>query len=317
VIALSRCLTSASAAMVLVAFLWGGGFTASKAAVADVPPLAAGILRYGLALLILLPLYLRERRRIPPERYTRFTWKALVALGLTAVAGYNALYFWGLSLAPSSDSILLIPTTNPIWTTLIATLFIGERPGRRLSIGMIVAFAGMLLVLVGGYTGDFDRARLLGNGMFILAAIVFGASHVISRVVTRQISPIGATTMAGVIGTLALLPMAILEGGLPGLAAAPLAFWLNIAFVAFGVTAIGYVLFYRSVVRIGPGRTSFYTNLVPLFGLTLSAIFLAEYPTIIQLAGGAVMLGAIIWVSMERGTVTPSVPIITRAEHRS
>jgi drug/metabolite transporter (DMT)-like permease len=302
--------------MVLVAFLWGGGFTASKAAVADVPPLAAGILRYGLALLILVPLYLRERRRFPPERYTWFTWKALVALGLTAVAGYNALYFWGLSLAPSSDSILLIPTTNPIWTTLIATMFIGERPGRRLSIGMIVAFAGMLLVLVGGYTGDFDRARLLGNGMFILAAIVFGASHVVSRVVTRQISPIGATTMAGIIGTIALLPMVILEGGLSELQAAPVSFWLNIAFVAFGVTVVGYVLFYRSVRSIGPGRTSFYTNLVPLFGLTLSAVFLAEYPTIVQLAGGAVMLGAIIWVSMERSTIAAPVPIVPETERQ-
>jgi len=302
--------------MVLVAFLWGGGFTASKAAVADVPPLAAGILRYGLALLILVPLYLRERRHNSPERYTWFTWKALVALGLTAVAGYNALYFWGLSLAPSSDSILLIPITNPIWTTLIATMFIGERPGRRLSIGMVVAFAGMLLVLVGGYTGDFDRARLLGNGMFILAAIVFGASHVVSRVVTRQISPIGATTMAGIIGTIALLPMVILEGGLSELPAAPVSFWLNIAFVAFGVTVIGYVLFYRSVRSIGPGRTSFYTNLVPLFGLTLSAIFLAEYPTIVQLAGGGVMLGAIIWVSMERSTIAAPAPVIPETEHR-
>jgi drug/metabolite transporter (DMT)-like permease len=316
VTALRRHLTSASAAMVLVAFLWGGGFTASKAAVADVPPLAAGILRYGLALLILVPLYVRERRRFPPERYTWFTWKSLVALGLTAVAGYNALYFWGLSLAPSSDSILLIPTTNPIWTTLIATMFIGERPGRRLSIGMIVAFAGMLLVLVGGYTGDFDRARLLGNGMFILAAIVFGASHVVSRVVTRQISPIGATTMAGIIGTIALLPMVILEGGLSELQAAPVSFWLNIAFVAFGVTVVGYVLFYRSVRSIGPGRTSFYTNLVPLFGLTLSAVFLAEYPTIVQLAGGAVMLGAIIWVSMERSTIAAPVPIVPETERQ-
>jgi drug/metabolite transporter (DMT)-like permease len=293
--------------MVLVAFLWGGGFTASKAAVADVPPLASGLMRYALASIVLVPLYLRERRALPPERFTPNTVKALIALAATAVMGYNALYFWGLRMAPSSDSILLIPTTNPIWTALVATMFIGERPGSRLSIGMAVALAGMCLVLLGGYTGDFDQDRLIGNGLFVLAAIVFGTSHVISRVATRGITPMGATTISGVIGGLMLLPLAIIEGDLGSLASAPVGYWLNIGFVAFGVTALGYVLFYRSVTRIGPGRTSFYTNLVPIFGLTLSAIFLAEYPAVIQVAGGAIMLGAVLWVSLERGRVAPTV----------
>lgn len=300
-------ITPASVALLLVALLWGGGFTASKAAVGDVPPLASGLMRYVLASMVLVPLYLRERKRLPPERYTAFTWKALVALGATAVTGYNALYFLGLSHAPSSDSILLIPTTNPIWTTLVATLFIGERLGQRLFIGMAVALAGMSLVLLGGYTGDFSNERLLGNGLFILAAMVFGSSHVVGRVATRQISPLGATAISGVIGAILLLPLAILEGGLADLPAAPAAYWLNIGFVAFGVTAIGYVLWYRSVSRIGAGRTAFYTNLIPVFGLTLSAIFLDEYPTPLQIVGGVVMLGAVLWVTLER---PPAVPLV-------
>ncbi len=300
-----RRFTSASAALILVAFLWGGGFTASKAAVGDVPPLASALMRYVLASLVLVPLYLRQRRYLPGERYTPYTRKALVALGLTAVTGYNAFYFLGLSLAPSSDSILLIPTTNPIWTTLVATLFIGERPGQRLLTGMGVALGGMLLVLLGGYTGDFDNSRLLGNGLFILAAMIFGVSHVVGRVATRQISPIGATAISGVVGGIVLLPMAIVEGGLGDLVDAPATYWLNIAFVAFGVTAFGYVLWYRSVSRIGAGRTSFYTNLVPIFGLTLSAIFLHEYPSPIQILGGSVMLGAIVWVTLERTSTAP------------
>ena len=302
--------------MVLVAFLWGGGFTASKAAVADVPPLASGLMRYVLASAVLIPLYLRERRSLPPERCTPFTIKALIAMGATAVMGYNALYFWGLSLAPSSDSILLIPTTNPIWTALIATIFIGERPGSRLSIGMMVALAGMCLVLLGGYTGDFNQDRLIGNGLFVMAAIVFGASHVISRVATRGITPMGATTISGAIGGLMLLPMAVIEGGLGNLPSAPIGYWLNIGFVAFGVTALGYVLFYRSVTRIGPGRTSFYTNLVPVIGLTLSAIFLSEYPSVVQVVGGAIMLGAVLWVNLGRDRVAPMAVPATGRERR-
>lgn len=257
-------------------------------------------MRYALALLVLVPLYLRERRHTRPAPITRSTWIAVAALGFTAVTAYNGLYFGGLRLAPSSDSILLIPTTSPIWTAVIAALFIGESPGRRLKIGMLVVIAGMLMVLVGGNAGDLDRDRLLGNGLFIVGALVFGISHVISRVATRGISPIGATTLAGVIGGAALLPLAMLESGFGQLADAPLRYWLNMIFVAIGMTSLGYVLFYRSVVRIGPGPTAFYTNLVPIFGLTLSAIFLGEIPTPLQFVGGALMLGTVIWVTTQR-----------------
>lgn len=288
--------------LLLVAFLWGAGFTSSKVAVADVPPFTTGLIRYTLALLVLVPFYLRERRYTRPGPISRTTWIALVALGLTAVTAYNGFYFGGLRLAPSSDSILLIPTTSPIWTAVFAAAFIGERPGRRLRIGLIVVLAGMLMVLVGGNSTDLDRDRLLGNSLFVLGALVFGISHVISRVATRGISPIGATTLAGVIGGLAMLPMVLLESGFGYLADAPVRYWLNMVFVAIGTTAIGYVLFYRSVHRIGPGPTAFYTNLVPIFGLTLSAIFLGEVPTMLQFAGGALMLGTVIWVTTERRT---------------
>lgn len=291
-------LTTPGAALLLVAFLWGGGFTASKAAVGDVPALTNGLLRYVLASLVLVPLMLAGQQRVPRTAKLSWpTWRALIALALTAVVGYNVLFFVGLSYAPSSDSILLIPTTNPIWTSLIALAVVGERPTGRLLVGMLATLLGMCLVLIGGLEGGYTAERLLGNILFIAASIVFGFSHVIGRIVTRNVSPLEATTLAGVIGAGLLLPLALIEGGLSALRSAPPLYWFNIVFIAWGVTALGYVLWYRSVARIGAGRTSFYGNLVPIFGLSLSALLLAEYPTLVQLLGGAIMLGAVIWAT--------------------
>ena len=289
--------TSASAGLLLVAFLWGATFTTGKAAVHDIPALTTAMLRFGLATLVLLPIYARQRHGYDLLPRGVAAWRAIVLLGATAVFAYNALFFGGLRLAPSSDSILLIPTTNPIWTALFAALILGERVNQRLGVGMIVAFGGMVLVLLGGPSASFSGDRLLGNLMFIAAAIVFGLSHVIGRIATHHVSPLGATALAGVVGTLMLIPGAIIEGGVDDLASAPTGFWLAISFVAFGGTALGYVLWYRGVQELGAGNTSFYTNLVPIFGLTLSAIFLGEYPTWLQIVGGAVMLGAVVWVT--------------------
>jgi drug/metabolite transporter (DMT)-like permease len=287
--------TSASAGLLLVAFLWGATFATSKVAVGDIPPLVSATLRFGMASLALLPLYFRERRGLPLLPHTSPAWISLVLLAATAVFGYNALFFGGLSLAPSSDSILLIPTTNPIWTAIFAALILGERVTARLRIGMAVAIGGMALVLLGGPSASFGGDRLLGNVMFVGAAIVFGLSHVMARLATRHVTPLGATTIAGCIGTLMLLPGALIEGGFSDLFSAPTGFWLAISFVAFGGTALGYVLWYRGIRQLGAGSAGFYTNLVPIFGLTLSAVFLGEYPTALQVVGGLVMLGAVVW----------------------
>lgn len=284
--------------MVVVAFFWGAGFTSSKAAVSDVPPLVTATMRYALASLVLIPVLLREQRGGSLSSLPRRApWGALLTLALTAVVAYNVLYFVGLTYAPSSDSILLIPTTNPIWTIIFASLIVAERPGSRTLIGIGIALIGMALVLVGGFNGSLSGERFFGNVLFIVASIVFGLSHVMSRLTTRRISPIEATTLSGIIGgfTMAILALAI--NGFDSLLDAPPLYWFNIGLVAFGTTALGYVLFYRSIQRIGPGPTSFYTNLVPLVGLALSAIFLGEIPTPLQVMGGIIMLAAVIWAT--------------------
>lgn len=298
--------TTAGIGLFIVAFLWGAIFATGKAAVHDVPPFTVALLRFGIAALVLLPVYMRERRGQPLLPRTRSAWRALVLLGITAVAAYNALFFGGLSHAPSSDAILLVPTTSPVWTALFAALILGDRVTSPLRLGMLITIGGMALVLVGGSSGSFSGERLAGNVMFVAAALVFGLSHVVGRVATRHVSPLGATTIAGVIGSALLLPVAVAEGGLDDLLDAGIGFWLAVLFIAIAGTALAYVLWYQGIRQLGAGSASFFTNLVPIFALTLSAIFLDEYPTPLQLVGGAVMLGAVVWVTRR---VTAPVPV--------
>ncbi|MEZ4521435.1 MAG: DMT family transporter [Thermomicrobiales bacterium] len=300
-------ITSPAAMMLVVAFLWGAGFTSSKAAVSDVPPLVTGTMRYLLTSLVLVPLYLRGRTsQGEPVMPPRSILLPMAALALTAVVGYNVLYFIGLTLAPSSDAILLIPTTNPIWTMLFASVLIAERPPRRILMGVGIAVSGMSLILAGGYQGDISGDRLLGSGLFIVASIIFGFSHVMTRIVTRRINALEAMTVSGVAGGLVLAVAALAEGGYGELAGAPAMYWFNIGVVAFGTTAFGYVLFYRSISQVGPGIASFFINLVPIFGLVLSALFLSEIPTLLQVAGASVVVAAVVWATRPRRNRKPS-----------
>ncbi|RIK44476.1 MAG: hypothetical protein DCC58_08205 [Chloroflexi bacterium] len=295
--------------LLLVAFLWAATFTTGKAAVNDVPSLTVAALRFGMASLVLLPLYLRERREERPRRIPPAGWGALALLALTAIVLYNALYFEALSRAPSTDAILLIPTTNPMWTVVFAWLVLQERPSKRLTLAMGGSLCGMALVLIGSTGDGYDATRLTGGIMAVAAAAIFGSSHVVSRVAMRYVSPMGATALAGLLGSLALVPLAFVQGGVGSLVEAGVGFWAAMAFISLCGTALAYVLWYRGVRAIGAGRTAFYTNLVPLLALLLSGMFLGERPAPIQVLGGMVMLGAVIW-----GTRRPAARPVVATE---
>ena len=71
----------------------------------------------------------------------------MLALGATAVAGYNALFLYGLELAPASDGAIIVPGLAPVFSMLIAWPVLGERIGGRGMAGLLLAFAGVTAVI--------------------------------------------------------------------------------------------------------------------------------------------------------------------------
>ncbi len=90
-------------------------------------------------------------------------------MGLTAIAGYNVPFLYGLRLARASDGAIIVPGMAPILTALVAWPLLGERIGRSGATGLLVAAAGLLLVLTP--SSGQERARLLGDVLFFLGAI--------------------------------------------------------------------------------------------------------------------------------------------------
>jgi drug/metabolite transporter (DMT)-like permease len=288
----------------LVAVLWAGGFTASRVVVDHAPLFTIAAVRYLLATACLFALLLAlDQPRLPETKPSQRDWAAIVALALTAVVLYNVLFLLAISWAPSSDGLLLVPTTNPAWTVLFAFLLIGERPTQRLLLAIAVVFVGVSLVLIGGYDGALTGERFLGNLLFLAAAVVFGLSNVVGRVTIRAFSPLAATAWSSLIGGAVLIPLAAVQGGVQALLDAPSTFWVLIVFIAIGSNVVAYVLWYRSIALIGAGRTSFYTNLLPVFGLVFAMVFLGESPNPLQLLGGIVIAGAVVWSSRAPTTI--------------
>ena len=89
--------------------------------------------------------------------------------------------------------------------------------------------------------------------------------------------PLVATAYASLFGTVLLLPAAALEGSLlSGVHRLTVYGWISVLQLALLGTVVGFVWWYEGVERLGASRAAVFVNLVPLFGVLLSALILSE-----------------------------------------
>lgn len=286
-----------------MAICFGGTWVAGAVAVDAAPPFAIAAVRFGIASILLFAWAKLARRPLTPMQ--RRDWPLVIGLGLTAIAGYNWLFLTGLTLAPASDGAIIVPGLAPVFTALLAGALLAERVGTRGFIGLGVAVLGLLLVV--GPGGGTEGGRLLGDLMFLAGAACWGVYSVLARVASRRFSPVSTTLYGTAFGTLILIPLAVLEGGIGALAAAPPAAIAGMAYLAVFGTVGAFVLFNLGVARIGAARASAFALLVPVVGVISSVLLLGEELGPLTVAGGAVVLIGL-WLVEHRGTTQHASP---------
>ncbi|MDQ4030261.1 MAG: DMT family transporter [Actinomycetota bacterium] len=283
--------------LVAMAVCWGGTWPTGKLAVEEVPPAVVATLRFALSTAML---WLWTRALAAPlVRPTRADLPLVLLLGLTAVAGYNLLFLYGLSHAPASDGAIIVPGLAPLMTALLAASLLGERLGSRAALGLVTGIVGLVLVVDPG--GGLDSERLFGDLLFLAGAFVWGVFSVLGRRATSRFGTVGATLYATAVGTGMLAPLSFLGGGWGELAEAHADAWISIAYLAVFGTVVGFVLFYEGVRRIGPSSATSFTLLVPVFGVLSSVLLLDEQLGVSTVLGGIVVISGL-WLVQSRRT---------------
>ena len=269
-----------------MAVCFGGTWVAGAVAVDAAPPLTIAAIRFGVASILLFA-WARLANR-PLSRLHRHDWPLVAGLGLTAIAGYNWLFLTGLTLAPASDGAIIVPGLAPVFTLLLASLFLHERLGARGLAGLAVASFGLYLVV--NPTGATDDRRLLGDLMFLAGAVCWGVYSVLARIASRRFDAVSTTLYGTALGTIILIPAALLEGGIGRLTTAPIEALAGIAYLALFGTVAAFVLLNLGVARIGAARASAFALLVPVIGVLSSVALLGDRLGPLTIVGGVIVL---------------------------
>jgi drug/metabolite transporter (DMT)-like permease len=213
-------------------------------------------------------------------------WKFLLTMGATSVTIYQIGYLLGSLYTAAGDASLIV-ATNPIIVFLLSGLFLKEENVNvKKIIGVVLAFTGVILIV--GFSPNVDVPnRILGDLFILLAAFGYATYTVLYRSFlngfgtdNEKPSSLFVITWASFFGFLLIVPVAILmspEYLNPVLYfQIPTRVWLGIAYLAFLSTVIAYWIYLEAVKALSATRASIFINLVPVFGVTFSAIFLSE-----------------------------------------
>lgn len=296
--------------MIGTALMFASAFVATKYTVGVVPPRLAAALRFALAGLALHGLLAVRGYGAPVQRRD---WSGLAFLGVTGIFAYHALFFWALQFTTASLSALLVPTTIPIATVLLARLLHKELLGTRRLLGIALACAGALLAV--GQRGAVVVVNGLRGELALLVAVAcFSFYTVFGQALVARYGAIRTTAHATTIGTALLAVIAWPEWYL--VYQIPKTAWLVIAFMGVGSSAAGLVWYYRGGELLGAAKAAVFLYLVPLFTVVLSVLLLNENVSLWQLLGGAIIvLGVIVVQSV--GRVEHIKQISAQIEHRS
>lgn len=271
----------ASFELLLLGAIWGASFLFMRVAASDFGPVALVEVRLALGALVLLPFLWRARARFPLR-----LWPKLALIGAINAAVPFILFAWAAERAPAGIGAISNALTV-LFTALVGLLFFGERIGGRRALALVVGFAGVVVLASG-------RAAGSGIGMAVAAGATAAFLYAVGlHLVRRHLTglPSGAVA-AATVGASALLLLPFAVAAWPS-QPVPLQSWVSAALLGVLCTGLGFVMYYRLIARLGAGRVSTVTYLIPVFGVAWAWMLLGETPTWSMGVSALLILGSV------------------------
>ena len=230
---------------------------------------------------------------------TRRDWVGVVGLGFSGYYLSSFLDFLGLQYISASFERLIL-YLNPTLVLVLGWILYKRKITYRQGVAMAVSYSGVLLVF--GH-----EISLVGDNVFLGATLVFLSAVTYAIYLTysgQLVQRLGSLRLAGLATTVACffcILQFVLLMPLSALNVAPEVIGLSLL-NATVCTVLPVLLVMMAIERIGPGLTSQIGMIGPMSTLTMGVFFLNEPFTIWILAGTALVLGGVFWI-----TQTPKV----------
>ena len=269
-----------------VPLIWGTGFVVAKGAISEFPPILLMAFRFLVTSLVLI-WFVK-----PPIGQLR----ALFLIAIVASAIQYSLTFTGLRGLDAGFAALIVQLEVP-FLVILGAILLGEKASLRKWMGIIIAFAGVGLLI-----GKVEFNNAWGS----VALVVAGAfTWAVGQIFVRKLKNIdGLTTTAwvAVFATPQLFVMSFIfeTNQIESITKASMSIWLAVLYLGIIMTALGYYFWNTLIRSYTIEKIAPFLLLLPVFSLIGGILFLEEMISSAKIFGGLIVILGVAFVSLEK-----------------
>lgn len=279
-------------AVILSMVIWGTGVVVTKVAVEEMAPVLMATLRFGVAAAVFVPISVKKGgiKSLP--------WGRLAVSSFIGITLYYILFNFGM-LYTSASTAGLLQGVMPVYTMLLAWLFLKEEITGNKIAGVICSFLGVALLVLVYDDPTGGSAPLLGNTLIISSDLCFTIYLLTGKVLLEK-TPRHAVTAGNMFfGFIFLIPFAVFEFFYQGYEPISLKCWLIVVYLGIVSSGAATSLWNYSLMGLASTEAGLYANLCPVIAVLTAVCVLKEPFSGALVAGGILILGGVLVASRE------------------
>lgn len=260
--------------------LWASSFAAVRASLQAFTPGHIALFRFLIASVLLAVFTLMTRIKLPKLKDI----SVIFLLGFLGIAAFHTAQNYG-QVTVTAGSAAMIVSSVPIFTAMLATIFLGEKLKLWGWLGIFISFLGVFLIALGEREGvKFDP----GVFILLLAAIAAATYFVLQKPYLIRYSALQLVTYMIWAGTLFLLVFT--PGLIEEITSAPIEATVATIYLGIFPSAVAYVTWSYALSRAPASIVVSFLYLQPVFAVIIAFIWLNEIPVLISIIGGVVTI---------------------------
>ena len=280
--------------ILLAIIFWGTSFVATKTVLNEIKPVTIIILRLILASILLTIIALSTKRKFSIN-FKSHSWIFILAL----VAVFHLwIQVTGLQYTTASNTGWIIGTA-PVFMAILGLVFYKEKITLLQFLGILVAVAGLLLLIGKGDITNIGLIENQGDLLVLGSAFTWGVYSMVNKKISLSYSPLMTILYLFLMMAVIIIPFNLNTETISSVINLSLISWMWILFLGIFCSGVAYVIWAQALRDMESAKVGAFLYFEPLVTVIAAWFFLREEITLLMILSGLLITAGVFIVNKE------------------
>ena len=272
--------------------VWGFSFIATKDVLREIPPVLIVFVRQLLGIAFLTAVALKQKNSFAVN------WRDHGRILL--LAAFACFHLWiqvtGLQWTTASHTGWIIGIT-PVFMVILGMIFFKEKISVTQTVGIVVAFIGLLILVSKGDFSSIDFIKNEGDILIVASSVTWSIFSLVNKKITFHYSPVMTTLYLFVFVAVLISPFTVTHQNISLLIKLSAGGWFSILFLGIFCSGAAYALWAQALSEMSTSRVGAFLYIEPFVTFFGAWLMLGEKVTVLTLLSGVIIIGGVFLVN--------------------